>query len=110
MDITKRAMKQINRIRDHQGVSKAVGLRLGFEEGSVYLRWDSMHHGDEDLVIMKGGFSIVIDAQAYLQLADYVLDYTQNKGFSLLPGPGMTKGKSAWETHVESDIIRRNQS
>jgi len=110
MDITRRAIRRIRQIKERQGVSKGTGLRLRLKEGSIYLGWDPSGPRDEDLVVARKWFPIFINAQAYPQLADYVLDYEHDKDaarFVLRPGPGMTKGKSRWEARTGRRAVKR---
>jgi Fe-S cluster assembly iron-binding protein IscA len=49
--------------------------RLGLGAGSVRLQWDCAGPQEQDLVVLKQKLPIFMDAQTYLRLADYELDF-----------------------------------
>ena len=79
MVITKKALKRIRQLRSRQPALKKAGLRLGLKEDNVFLKWDFDGPGEKDLVVMRRDIPIVIDAQTYLHLADYLLDFERGK-------------------------------
>jgi len=80
MEITRRALERIKNLKGRQGVPKAAGVRLGLGDGKVYMKWDSKGPSEEDLVVVKNGFPIFIEARAYAHLADYILDFELGRG------------------------------
>jgi Fe-S cluster assembly iron-binding protein IscA len=75
MEISKKALKRIQQLKTRQRLPKQAGLRLGLKEDSVFLKWDLDGPGDSDLVVMRRDLPIWIDAQTYMHLADYQLDF-----------------------------------
>lgn len=84
---TRRAIEQMKRLRDRAGIPKGEGVRLELRRGDVFLQWDRRRTNEPDFEITRPGLSILIDAQTYLRLADYELDYdgVGKRRFVLLP-------------------------
>ena len=80
MDITRDALKHINHLKSRQDLPAGTGLRLGLKDGHVYLKWEQSGPREDDLVVMKRGLPIYIDAQAYFRMADYLLDFKDDNG------------------------------
>jgi Fe-S cluster assembly iron-binding protein IscA len=90
MDITPKALRRIQQIRNRRGLVKEAGVRLELDADNICLKWDYAGPQEEDLVVMKQGLPIFIDAQAYLRMADYELDFERggdHPGFLLRPRP-----------------------
>jgi Fe-S cluster assembly iron-binding protein IscA len=80
MNITRKALQHIQQLRRRRGKPERVGVRLGIHDGSVCLKWDSARPQEDDFMMEKRGLPLIIDAQTYLRLADYELDFKNDGG------------------------------
>jgi Fe-S cluster assembly iron-binding protein IscA len=91
MKITKRALERICGIRRGRSLPEKTGVRLGLVEGVVFLKWDGSGPNEGDFVVARNGVEIFIDAELYLRLAEYTLDFAAESArpgftFSLVEG------------------------
>lgn len=80
MEISRRALRRIRELRGVQGLPSKAALRLGLSEDSVVLTWDQRNPAEHDLVLKRHDLPIVVDAETYMHLADYELDFERGAG------------------------------
>lgn len=86
MDIAPRALRRINEIKSRRGVPKGTGLRLGFNDDGVVIKWDFSGPRSSDLVVIVQNQVLFIEGLVYMRVAEYSLDYEPGaRGFYLRP-------------------------
>lgn len=104
IDITVKALKQVERIKEENNIPKEHALRVGVKGGgcsglTYQLGFDS-EIKDGDTVVEKNGMKIVVDGKSLFYLSGTVLDFSDGlngKGF-IFNNPNATKSCSCGES------------
>lgn len=84
MDIAPRALRRISELKNRRGVPKGTGLRLGFNDDGIVIKWDFSGPQPSDLVVVVQNQAIFMEGLVYMRVADYSLDYESGeRGFFL---------------------------
>ncbi len=97
IDITEKAIKQVQRIKEENSIPDTHGLRVGVKGGgcsglSFQMGFDG-EIKDSDTVIEKEGLKIIVDGKSLFYLTGTVLDFSDGlngKGF-VFNNPNATK-------------------
>lgn len=97
IDITEKAIKQVKKIKEENGIPEQNGLRLGVKGGGCSgLTYQLAFDGepkDGDTVIEKEGLKLIVDGKSLFYLAGTILDFSDGlngKGF-VFNNPNATK-------------------
>jgi Fe-S cluster assembly iron-binding protein IscA len=86
MDITRRALKRIERLRS-RGEARRAAVRVAMDEGLFYIHWDFDRPELDDIVVMRGGLPLFVDARTYETIGrcrlDFAPDAPDGRGFRL---------------------------
>ncbi len=97
IDITDKAIKQVERIKEENNIPSDYGLRIGVKGGGcsglTYQLGFDAEQKENDTVIIKDGLKLFVDGKSLFYLSGTVLDFSDGlngKGF-VFNNPNATK-------------------
>lgn len=88
IDITEKAIKQVERIKEENNIPSDYGLRIGVKGGGcsglTYQLGFDAEQKENDTVIIKDGLKLFVDGKSLFYLTGTVLDFSDGlngKGF-----------------------------
>lgn len=88
IDITEKAIKQVERIKEENNIPSDYGLRIGVKGGGcsglTYQLGFDAEQKENDTVIIKDGLKLFVDGKSLFYLSGTVLDFSDGlngKGF-----------------------------